>query len=348
MNSKRETVCAVVVTYNRKKLLLKCLESLLRQTYQLDAIYIIDNASADGTPQVLKEKKYIKNFLMPAREPLESENMVNTLTGDGNKNHIKVHYVRMNQNTGGAGGFNEGMKRAYGKGYDWMWLMDDDSEPKEDALEKLTMFSDRTDVAAFAGAVLFHSGEIFYGTRGTIDLNKTYPSVQKPLSPEAYNHKEVMIDAATFVNILVRSEAVGRAGYPRKELFIFNDDIEYCIRLRKEGKIMLITDSIVFHREPAKEGIEKRFLGKKALRIPYENFWLTYYQRRNLVWLGKEYSTSKINFYLGTINSFLRFLSGVLRFDDNKIKRIIFIFNAYIDGLRGNFDNEKPKKILYG
>lgn len=49
----RDTVCAVVVTYNRKGLLIECLEALRRQTRPLQAIYLIDNASTDGTPEFL-------------------------------------------------------------------------------------------------------------------------------------------------------------------------------------------------------------------------------------------------------------------------------------------------------
>ena len=55
-----DTTCAVVVTYNRKELLIECLESLRKQTKPLNAIYIIDNASTDGTPNLLLEKEFIK------------------------------------------------------------------------------------------------------------------------------------------------------------------------------------------------------------------------------------------------------------------------------------------------
>ena len=51
-------VAAVVVTYNRKELLMECLEALLRQTRPLQAIYIIDNASTDGTPELLHREGY--------------------------------------------------------------------------------------------------------------------------------------------------------------------------------------------------------------------------------------------------------------------------------------------------
>jgi GT2 family glycosyltransferase len=56
----KETVCAVVVTYNRKNLLIECLEGLRKQTRPVDAICLVDNASTDGTPDLLLEKGYIK------------------------------------------------------------------------------------------------------------------------------------------------------------------------------------------------------------------------------------------------------------------------------------------------
>ena len=132
---KKETVCAVVVTYNRKELLIECLDGLLRQTRPIDAIYIIDNASTDNTPEFLKEKGFIQE-LPPKNltKSWEKEFEIKNLT-DGQP--IKLRYIRMHENTGGAGGFHEGVKRAYEKGYDWLWLMDDDAEPYENALQLL-------------------------------------------------------------------------------------------------------------------------------------------------------------------------------------------------------------------
>lgn len=44
-----KSICAVVVTFNRKRLLLNCLDALKVQTRQLSHIVVIDNASTDGT-----------------------------------------------------------------------------------------------------------------------------------------------------------------------------------------------------------------------------------------------------------------------------------------------------------
>ena len=57
----KETVCAVVVTYNRKNHLLECLEGLRKQTRPIDAIYLVDNASTDGTPDLYLKKDLLKN-----------------------------------------------------------------------------------------------------------------------------------------------------------------------------------------------------------------------------------------------------------------------------------------------
>ena len=106
MRGNNDTVCAVVVTYNRKNLLIECLEALRKQTRPIQGIYLIDNASSDGTPELLFEKGYIKELpLKNMSEPWVNESKINNLF-NGN-NTIIIHYVRMDENTGGAGGFHD-------------------------------------------------------------------------------------------------------------------------------------------------------------------------------------------------------------------------------------------------
>ena len=80
-------VSAVIVTYNRKKLLYENIKMLLCQTYKIDKIYVVDNCSTDGTYEFLREQGLMKN-----------------------PNFI---YVKTKSNIGGAGGFYLGAKRAY-------------------------------------------------------------------------------------------------------------------------------------------------------------------------------------------------------------------------------------------
>jgi GT2 family glycosyltransferase len=320
MENKKEKIAAVVVTYNRKALLKECLDALLNQTYPLDSIILIDNVSTDGTPEFLKENCYLDN--------------------------PKIDYVRLPENTGGAGGFYEGVKRGYEKGYDWLWLMDDDSEPKKDALEILSLYFNLENVSALSCLQLDKEMRIDCPHRGYFNFKNVFSRIVKSFDETDINKDFVEIDHSSFVGLLIKRSSISKIGYPKKEFFIHYDDVEYCIRLRKEGKILLISKSVIIHKE-ANRGEGKSFLGKVSYRKSFEKFWLTYYGIRNLTWLGKQYSENKLLFYFQMIKSMVRPIVGIILFDDHKLKRIKLILNAYIAGLKGDFDNNKPKKILY-
>ena len=277
--NEKETVCAVVVTYNRKNLLIECLEALRRQTRPLEGIYIIDNASTDGTPQVLKEKGYIKelppeNLIEPWEKEFEIENLI-----DGNS--IKIHYVRMHENTGGAGGFYEGVKRAYEKGYDWFWLMDDDAEPKEDTLEKL-LTHNKPDILCLCPLIVnkytnrvqnYHHKDFNFYMLDIPILNKT--NIQN------YKDKLLNIKANAFVGPLIKRKAVDLVGFPNPDLFIWGDDTEYTYRINKKGKIILVGSAIILHKDN---------LSMQSNMIDKRQVWKIYYYFRNKVLFIKSYS----------------------------------------------------------
>ena len=105
----KNKIAAIVVTYNRLNMLKENIDSLKKQTEQNFDILLIDNNSTDGT------KKYIKEL-----------------------NDEKIIYINTGKNIGGAGGFYTGVKEAIKRGYEYAWLMDDDTIPYEDALEELS------------------------------------------------------------------------------------------------------------------------------------------------------------------------------------------------------------------
>jgi GT2 family glycosyltransferase len=107
----------VVVTYNRCALLATLLESIGRMDPAPGRVVVVDNASVDDTAAV------VDGF----RAQLEPE---------------LVHH-RMEVNTGGAGGFSEGMRVAWEGGAEWIWLMDDDVEVLPDGLARMAHWGSR-------------------------------------------------------------------------------------------------------------------------------------------------------------------------------------------------------------
>ncbi|MEY4573741.1 MAG: hypothetical protein RLZ10_3047, partial [Bacteroidota bacterium] len=210
IEAKSQSIAAVVVTYNRKVLLIECLKALLNQQQSLNRIFLIDNASTDGTPELLKE--------------------------EGLLDHPLIDYVRLSQNTGGAGGFHEGIKLAHEGGYDWIWVMDDDAEPKVNALFNLLAgmpLDGHLNYSGICGKVMGLDGEPQYANRGVFDPG---------FGPRALSKNSVLdeqeISYASFVGLLINAKAVNLIGYPKSEFFIWFDDVEYCQRMIKYGPIL--------------------------------------------------------------------------------------------------------------
>jgi len=228
------SVAAVVVTYNRKKLLHECLQALLAQTRPLDEIIVIDNASTDGTDQMVS------------------------------KEFPQVTYVRLPENIGGAGGFHEGMKLAYEKGHDWIWVMDDDAIAKNDSVEKLLKAI--AELGDQASKSSLWSQTIADGKFSNI-LDKV------SLEP---------IESAMFVGFAVNSRLVETVGLPRADFFIYYDDAEYCSRIRRAGGVISrVVGSIVYHKDWTHQTVIERKFVFRTIKTPKIPRWKFYYLSRN-------------------------------------------------------------------
>ncbi|MCM8807765.1 MAG: glycosyltransferase, partial [Candidatus Omnitrophica bacterium] len=265
----------------------------------------------------------------------------------------KLYYVRMHENTGSSGGFHEGVKRAYEKGYDWFWLMDDDAEPKEDALEKLLNWREfDNETLALSCLKVDDQGKIQWQHSGWEEVKKINHNMIKPISENDLKKGVLEVDFSSFVGFLISKRAIQQIGFPRKEFFIHHDDVEYSFRIRDIGKILLVSDSIIKHKYESIKSYNPRvikilFLRKKLYEPPYSSLWLSYYGFRNSVFLKKKYASFIEAFLFGSVVLVKMIVKIILTNSEFKGRCLRFYFNAFVDGLRGNFDNEKPKKILY-
>lgn len=241
---------AVVVTYNRKELLMECLDAIFQQTVSVGRVIIIDNCSTDGTAECLAQNGYLDNK--------------------------KVLLKRMEENTGGAGGFYEGIKLAYENKSDWVWIMDDDVIPEKDCLEELLRADQLIDgeKSFFASAVRGMNGEAMNVPKINRKQSTAYIDWYRYLDDGI-----VQIVKATFVSLLINGKAIKKCGFPWKDFFIWGDDSEYTQRIiRDYAPAYMVGRSHAMHKRSSSDelSIVKE---ENVNRIPM----YYYYYRNNLI-----------------------------------------------------------------
>jgi GT2 family glycosyltransferase len=302
------TNAAVVVTFNRKHLLSECLAALLNQSRPLDAIFVVDNASTDGTQKYLQELGFLANPV--------------------------IRYIELKENAGGAGGFAAGMAAAHKGGFGWIWVMDDDTEPHRDSLEKMEIWKRYPAVAAIANLKVDRLG------RETTDGLRLYPRDKS----DSVDYPKVRF--SSFVGLLIRSSAINNIGLPKAEFFIHNDDTEYCLRLRSSGDIALAFDSVVVHKEVGREQKQRKVLSHVFYQKDIESFCFDYFGHRNFAWIQQNHCKNPFVRYSVLLGRFACFAAAIVAFDsDHRWLRLKILVKSNRDGILGNFDNGFPRRL---
>ncbi|MCA1567952.1 MAG: glycosyltransferase family 2 protein [Acidobacteria bacterium] len=301
----KQQVCAVVVTYNRKELLLKCLDGVLKQTRAVERVLIIDNASTDGTFELLSNGGYLDN--------------------------ASISYVRLPANIGGAGGFHEGFKRAFAQGYDWLWAMDDDGLPREDTLERLLAPSG----ILFRGPLIIASEDAagqklafdYWVRRGEENvILRTREELEAAADDEGllWNH------LSPFNGVLVSREVIERIGLPHKDFFLWGDEWDFFYRAQKAGvSIATVVDAIFWH--PANKMMWRNFkILNRKFDLPYaDSPFRNYLLIRNHAYLASRHKS---------FNAWCKFTAKHVLYYSAHFRQLsplnVLIYS--LEGLRGN------------
>ena len=243
-------VAAVVVTYNRRDLLLESLAAVLAQTRAPDKVIVVDNASEDGTAAAVRDR-------FPS-----------------------VHLAKLRRNSGGAGGFAGGMALALADGADLIWLMDDDTVPEPGALSALLSARDRMaaqDRSAGRPPALVASQVLWTdGREHPMNTPRRKPFAAKAERLAAAAVGCVPIRSASFVSILVDAGECRRRGLPQADYFLWNDDFEFTTRLLRGNTGLLCPASVVMHKTAT--------FGATNVDPGGERF---FYEVRNKIWMLK-------------------------------------------------------------
>lgn len=286
-------IAAIVVTFNRSDLLEECVVAISKQSVPINKLYIIDNCSTDNTHQIV-------------------EKLSDTIPN--------IDYCRLNENIGGAGGFNYGMRKACENKHDYLWIMDDDTIPNENSLEKMILNEKIQDIYNWG----FLCSNVFWTDGSPCIMNTQSPD---KLWNKYLHYGLIPVKGTSFVSVLIPRSVVEKVGLPIKEFFIWGDDAEYTRRIKQYYEGFLVSQSTVVHKMKKNVGVD--ILSDNSGRV--DRYFFEY---RNKYFIRKSQGNrSLLKYYIRTFKTLLKLFIKPVR---DRNKKILILFKGFVKGISFN------------
>ena len=286
-----EKIIAGIVTFNKEQELVRCIRAILAQTRKVQEILIVDNNSK------LLSENYLRAEFNLVRE--------------------RIHYRKLSENTGGAGGFSTAMDWAMQRDADFVWLMDDDGYPSQNCLENLSR--DQKEIGGIIGPVVLDiegSGDLSFDYQDR--LGKQY-RICLQAEKNIWDN-----NLFPFNGTLISSSIVEKIGNVKKEMFIWGDEREYVFRARKNGIRVNTSLRAEFFHPKSKSTYIASFRGQQ---VEVKNSKLEYNFYRNLGYIARAYP--RVPPFATIAHYFVAFLRrGQIR---KFLKFCLYFFDGYFD-----------------
>ena len=288
-------VDVVIVTYNRLEKLKKTLQCYENQTQTFRNLIVVNNHSTDGTSEYLKEwsKK---------------------------ETPFGKHVITTNENLGGAGGFYTGQKKAMTMQPDWVFIADDDAYPEPDMMQRFCEFTEGNDIsryAAICAAVYNPDNTLDVSHRSRYEVRQGKYFTWNSSTEEDYQKPFFKIDFLSYVGSFLNVNALKKVGLVNPKFFIYNDDSEHSLRLRKYGELICVPTIKIVH--------DVKKVGQVNYQVTDDNVlvtWGDYYTNRNEMYMFKKHIHSLAKYRFKT--ALKRHLKGKEETEYDKIKWIAY------------------------
>lgn len=282
---------------NRSSAAVACVRALAAQTRPPELVIVADNVSTDSTLADLEALQDLP---------------------------FTLDVIRMTENAGNAGGVEATMERAFAMGADAVWILDDDSWPRPDALKELLE-------EAWDGKSVRHSLQIDPRTH-----RFTWPQLiadSKKGSRLAWCVDDLpsgdfVESLASWTGALIPRAVRNSVGPVMGELFLRGEDEEYPVRITRAGfRFYACRRSVLDHPGP-EQLVEWRFIGKRLFYEVALADWKLYYKIRNMIWLKRRESGGS-----KAILTAVGYATAALRYDGPR--RLPLWLTAARDGWQG-------------
>jgi GT2 family glycosyltransferase len=308
LDSHFPNVDVVIVTWNKKDDVVSLLRQLENFDYPDDKlnITVVDNHSSDGTATTIK------------------------------KDFPSINLIINEDNLGGAGGFNAGMRWVLANKPDtqYLWLLDNDVQLDKKALIELVTVMENNPDAAICGSKIVniddHDDVIEVGA--FIDYKKGGVKSNKPEDNKKICQKDIFeVDYVAACSLLARVSSVKKLDVWHEDFFIYWDDMEWGARFKKSGyRVLASNKSIVYHPSWI------------ARTIDNSAIWRNYYRTRNSLWFFNHYTSGFQRFILLAriiVRSMRWALYALLEANPT-------LSNAYMMGISDFFHGKYGKKTI--
>jgi GT2 family glycosyltransferase len=216
-----------IINFKTQNLTAKCIESILEKKWQSEVnVYVVDNASNDGSLEYLKKK------------------------------FPKVEFIASETNLGFAAGHNLVLKKAKA---DYYLILNSDTEVLENSLDNLIKIMEDKDWGIASGMLLNQNGSfqptggdlptlssVFIWLSGLDDIlipfKEQLPSFHK--TAMSYFKGERQIGWVGGTAMMIRADVLEKIGFFDDHIFMYAEDVEYCYRAKQAGIKVGFTDKV--------------------------------------------------------------------------------------------------------
>ena len=228
MSSHPKVTC-IILNWNGWRDTVECLETLEQSTFNLNVI-VVDNGSTNESVAMIRGA------------------------------NPRISMLETGKNLGFAGGNNVGIRRALADGADYVWLLNNDARPAPDALSALVAKAQTVSRIGAVASICYYAAdpsrvEAWGGARVNLWIGYG-PNSRQPRSDDWFH-------ALNGTSLLISGKALEDVGLLDEGFFLYWEDTEFCLRLRKKGWLLAASaDSRVLHKVNASTGGNKIILDR--------------------------------------------------------------------------------------
>ena len=215
-------VYIIILNWNGLQDTIECLDSVIKLNYSNFRLVVVDNNSTDGSTNIIS------------------------------RNYPKVIVIKNEENLGYAKGNNVGIRYALENNADYLWVLNNDTLVEQNALLNMVIEAEANPHTGIIGSKIYYlnsakriwfAGAMINWSRGIsnhIGMNET--------DVGQYDYVKE-IDRVAGCSMLVKREVCNRVGLFDENLFLYVEEVDWCVRARRAGfKCLFVPSSIVYHR----------------------------------------------------------------------------------------------------